>query len=115
MQPDLDGMTCRKRQPKIQCLGVSLDASEFAQAERTVMFGRAPHLDYELENGSCAGDCPDCTHRNLRRRYRAAVRARVIARGHKADRRIDGSKYGLALKDKLNHALARFHNNDPHA
>lgn len=101
-----------KGQPQNQHrLGAALDASEFAQIEREVVFGRPAHLDYQLDDGSCADDCPDCKHRDLRRRYRAHVRKRVIARGHKDGRRIGDMR---ALEIKLDTAVARFNDTDRH-
>lgn len=80
MQHNPIGTTAKKRQPENQRLGAVLDESEFAQIEREVMFGRAPHLSYQLEDGTCAPDCADCAHRDLRRRYQNAARSRVRRR-----------------------------------
>jgi hypothetical protein len=83
----------------------ALDAAELAQCEREVMFGRPAHLDYQLEDGRCAPDCPDCALRDLRRRYRCAARDRVRRQGIPRLPKGTGDNARAILRDSR-HALA---------
>jgi hypothetical protein len=109
------GTTSRNGQHVIEQLGNELDASEIAQCKREIATGHGPHYAYEKWDAEkpgwrCPPDCPDCVHRELVRRYRAAVRVSVIARGHRESRRIVGSIEHLQAR--LRTALARYEDND---
>jgi hypothetical protein len=110
-----NGTTSRNGQHVIEQLGNELDASEIAQSKREIASGHGPHYAYEKWDAEkpewrCPPDCPDCVHRELVRRYRAVVRAPVIARGHRENRRIVG---GIEhLQAKLRTALARYDDKD---
>lgn len=113
-----NGTTSRKGQHAITQLGNQLVASDIAQIKRQIATSHTPHFDYERWDAEarrwrCPPDCPDCAHRELQKRYRAAVRARVIARGQRENRRIAGTIEDLQAK--LRTALARYDENDDEA